>query len=93
MVKRGEEPPEEIKQMISWYDELIRAQDLEEQKLLMKKILDMHYENLYVIGVCSLPDLFSIVHHRVKNAPEWWWDSWMYPNPAPIGIYQLYIEE
>ncbi len=91
--KAGEEPPEEIKQMISWYDELIRAQDLEEQKLLMKKILDMHYENLYVIGVCSLPDLFSIVHYRVKNAPEWWWDSWMYPNPAPIGIYQLYIEE
>lgn len=79
--------------MISWYNEVIRAQDLESQKSLMKKILDLHYKNLYVIGVCSLPDFIAIVHRRVRNVPPWWWDSWTYPNPAPIGLYQLYIEE
>jgi hypothetical protein len=36
---------------------------------------------------------YSIVHNRIKNAPPWWWDSWNYPNPAPIGLYQLCIEE
>lgn len=91
--KKGEEPPRDVKQMISWYNEIVRAQDLEKQKSLMKKILDLHYKNLYVIGVCSLPDFIAIVHKRIRNAPNWWWDSWTYPNPAPIGLYQLYIEE
>ncbi len=91
--KSGEEPPREIKQMISWYNEAIRASDLERQKSLMNKIFDMHYRNLYVIGICSVPDIISIVHNRIKNTPEWWWDSWNYPNPAPIGLYQLFIEE
>lgn len=91
--KYGEEPPRDIRRMISWYNEMIRSSDLQVQKTLMNKILDMHYKNLYVIGICSIPDLISIVHNRIKNAPPWWWDSYNYPNPAPIGLYQLYIEE
>lgn len=91
--KSGEIPPREIRQMISWYNEAIRSQSLEKQKMLMNKIFDMHAKNLYVIGICSVPDIISIVHNRIANVPPWWWDSWTYPNPAPIGLYQVFIRE
>jgi ABC-type transport system substrate-binding protein len=91
--ERGTEPPQDMKDCMVWYDQMHETGDLAKQKALMDKILDNHKKNLWVIGTVSFPDGFAIVSDRLKNVPDWWWRSWMYPNPAPINMMQLYIEE
>jgi peptide/nickel transport system substrate-binding protein len=89
----GEEPPDNIKEMMNNYDRMLQTSSLPEQRRLMRLILDQHLEHLYVIGTVMGGNSYAVAHNRLQNVPPWWWSSWPYPDPAPIRFEQLWVEE
>ena len=88
----GEEPPEDIKRLFDLRDEVMSTADPEEQARIMREVFDLHQENLYVIGISRWPPGYAIVHNRVRNVPDWWWDGAQPPHPAQF-MAQLWIDE
>ena len=80
---RGEEPAEEIKQLLSWWERLRRATEEKERIEMGKKILRSQAQNLWAIGVIGLGPHPIIVSDRLRNVPRqgyWGWDSrWSWP--------------
>jgi peptide/nickel transport system substrate-binding protein len=90
---KGEEPPAMVREMMSDYDRMLQSSSLDEQRELMRGILDRHAENLFVIGTVMGGNMYNVVHNRLQNVPEWWWSSWPYPDPGPIMFEQLWVAE
>ena len=74
---RGEEPPEEIKELIEWWETLRRAD--EQVRIEMgKEILRSQAENLWALGVIGLGPHPIVVSNDLRNVPRyscWGWDS------------------
>lgn len=80
--KKGPEPPAEIKETIDLYRRIQSTPDDEKQLKLMKKILDLNRENLWVIGtVGDVPQLF-LVQNSFRNVPELAVASWVVHAPG-----------
>ncbi len=88
--KSGEEPPEEVKKQMQLYDEILRTVDFDKQKSLMKQILDIDADNLYVIGISTKPPGYGIVKNNFRNVPEEMFSAWLYPDPAPTNPCQYF---
>jgi peptide/nickel transport system substrate-binding protein len=82
--KKGEEPPQEIKDMMSAYDKIIHTVSDAEKKALFNKILAENEKNLWVIGLVHDPPDFYVVSPKMINVPKKDFQSWTYPNPGPI---------
>ncbi|MGI6207684.1 MAG: ABC transporter substrate-binding protein [Anaerolineae bacterium] len=65
----GLEPPDEIKQIIDWYNQLKQEPDEAKRMELGRKILDHHNEYVYIIGTCSIDIQPMIVKNDIVNAP------------------------
>ncbi|NPV08315.1 MAG: twin-arginine translocation signal domain-containing protein [Anaerolineae bacterium] len=65
----GMEPPEEIKEIIDWYNQLKQEPDETKRLELGRMILDRHNENIYVIGTCSIDIQPMIVKNGIVNVP------------------------
>ena len=80
---RGMEPPDDVKQLITWWEVLRRTSDQEERIEMGKKILQSQAENLWALGVIGLGPHPVIVSDRLRNVPRdgyWGWDSrWSWP--------------
>ena len=80
---RGEEPPEEIKELIEWWETLRRATDEQVRIEMGKKILRSQAENLWALGVIGLGPHPIVVSNDLRNVPRygyWGWDSrWSWP--------------
>lgn len=63
----GEEPPEEIKNLYTWWEELKMAVDPAERVELGRNILRSQAENLWVIGVVGLTPKPVIVKKNIGN--------------------------
>ncbi len=50
----GEEPPDEFKQLVEWYEALKSELDREKRLELGAKILAQHSEQVYMVGICAL---------------------------------------
>jgi peptide/nickel transport system substrate-binding protein len=66
----GMEPPQEIKDIIDWYNQLKEEPDEAKRIELGRKILDRHNENVYIIGTCSIDIQPTIVKNGIVNAPK-----------------------
>ena len=88
----GEEPPDHIKQLFEWQDALQAASDPAVQAEIMKNVFDQHYEMLYTIGISRWPPGYAIVHNRMRNVPDWWWDTATPPHPA-MFMPQVWIAD
>lgn len=66
----GEEPPEEVKQQMNLYDQILVTPDEKKQEELFRQILDINLENLYVIGVCTRPFAPGVVKNNFHNVPD-----------------------
>lgn len=81
--ERGWEPPPEVKQLITWWEVLLRTPDMEERIAMGKNILRSQAENLWAIGMIGLGPHPVIVRNDLKNVPRhgyWGWDSrWSWP--------------
>jgi peptide/nickel transport system substrate-binding protein len=66
----GEEPPAEIAQLQSWYDQLTAETDEQERIELGKKIIRQHDENVYMIGILQQPFQPVVVNSKLRNYLE-----------------------
>ncbi|HPO81511.1 MAG TPA: ABC transporter substrate-binding protein [bacterium] len=88
--KSGEEPPAEVKKQMQLYDEIKKATSFAKQKLLMKQILDIDANNLYVIGISTVPSGYGIVKNNFRNVPEETLGSSLYSDPFPTNTCQYF---
>lgn len=91
--KKGEEPPAEIKRLLSLYEKIQVASTPQEQDALVREILASQAENLWVIGtVANIPQPI-IVSNRLRNFPDgcvWGVYSHGY---MPANPCQWFVEE
>ncbi|NPV80310.1 MAG: ABC transporter substrate-binding protein [Firmicutes bacterium] len=80
--KAGEEPPQEMKRLISLWEKMQSVMDDQERIKLGKEILRSQAENLWTIGTVGLAPHPVIVRDNLRNVPEkglWGWDTiWTY---------------
>ncbi len=77
--EKGWEPPAHMKELIAWWEELRRTDDLEERIAMGKQILRSQAENVWSIGVVGLGPHPVVAKNELKNVPPmgyWGWDSW-----------------
>ncbi|MHB0877164.1 MAG: ABC transporter substrate-binding protein [Anaerolineae bacterium] len=68
--KSGEEPNDEMKQLITWYQALLTEPDAAKRTELGQNILKQHNEMIYVIGACSIDILPMVVKNDLVNVFE-----------------------
>ena len=87
--KQGEEPPEQIKELMKTYDQITISPSEEKQKELFSRIIKANEENLWVIGLVQQPPDYYVVAKSMYNVPDKDFQSWIYPNPGPIHPEQF----
>ncbi len=90
--KKGEEPPEDIKQLIEIYHKILRTVSPDEKKKLFSEIIAANEKNLWVIGLVHDPPDYYVVAPNMFNIPKKDFQSWIYPNPGPIHPEQFSFE-
>ncbi len=74
----GEEPPEEMKQLQRWADEMRVTMDEDRRIALGKKILASNAENLWCIGTVGLAPHPVVITEHLRGVPAkaiWGWDN------------------
>lgn len=66
----GEEPPENIRQLQSLYDELVAAPNAERRLELGRQILAVHDESVFMIGTVTAPFQPTVVSNNLVNVLE-----------------------
>jgi len=79
----GEEPPQVLKDLFNWWEEMNTTFDEERRLELGKKILQSQSENLWTVGTVGIAPHPLIVSNSLKNVPPngyWGWDGrWSAP--------------
>ncbi|AJQ97974.1 ABC transporter substrate-binding protein [Gynuella sunshinyii] len=88
----AEEPPAQVKQQMALYRQLTQIADPKQQAELMHRIVDMAADEFYVMGIVLSPNLFGIQSDRLHNVPNAMPAAWNYPNPAPVGVAQFFMQ-
>lgn len=86
---KGLEPPEEIKELCSLYDQILTTPSEEKKKELFGKIIEANERNLWIIGIVYDPPDYYVVSKKMFNVPAKDFQSWIYPNPGPIHPEQF----
>ncbi len=69
--KSGEEPPEEIKRLWEIYQkEAMSVVSEEERNALIREIMELHSENLWIMGTVGIPWMMAVVKNDLRNVPE-----------------------
>jgi peptide/nickel transport system substrate-binding protein len=88
--KKGEEPPQAIKEMMETYNQILHTISDEKKKELFGKITAADEKNLWVIGLVQDPPDYYVVAKNMFNVAERDFQSWIYPNPGPIHPEQFF---
>lgn len=87
--KQGDEPPDQIKELMKTYDQITVSPSEAKQKELFDRIIKANEENLWVIGLVQQPPDYYVVAKSMYNVPDKDFQSWIYPNPGPIHPEQF----
>jgi peptide/nickel transport system substrate-binding protein len=87
--KKGEEPPQTIKDMMETYNQILHTISEDKRKELFGKIIAANEKNLWVIGLVHDPPDYYVVSKKMYNIPKRDFQSWIYPNPGPIHPEQF----
>ena len=69
--KSSEEPPEEIKRLWEIYQkEAMSVVSEEERNVLIREIMELHSENLWIMGTVGIPWMMAVVKNDLRNVPE-----------------------
>jgi len=74
----GEPPPAEVRQLLDWWEAMMRATDTARRIQLGRRILRSQAENLWTIPTVGLSPRPLVVHENLKNVPRrgyWGWDN------------------
>ncbi|MFW6269271.1 MAG: ABC transporter substrate-binding protein [Bacillota bacterium] len=88
--EEGSEPPAQVKELDSWYEDMIKEPDEEKRIELGKKILEAQAENLWAIGTVGDAPWPVIVKENLRNVPEdglWVWDTFWSRTRDPSTFY------
>ncbi len=92
--KKGEEPPQTIKELMETYNQILHTMSDEKKRELFGKIIAANEKNLWVIGLVHDPPDYYVVAKNMYNIPKTDFQSWIYPNPGPIHPEQFsYMQE
>ena len=89
--KGGEEPPQEIKTLISWVEEVTTTIDAKRREELITKITDWYADNVPIVTTVGEFPVIGVVRDNYKNVPkESIWDVLLgqlgYVNPEQFFI-------
>ncbi|HHV81136.1 TPA: ABC transporter substrate-binding protein [bacterium] len=91
--KAGENPPQDIKKLQHTWDLIQKTFDPARRRILWQQILDVHAQEVYMIGIVGEVPQPIIVKNSMHNVPQKCLHSW------PVGHYlglarvvQFYIE-
>ena len=91
--EKGTQPPAEMLRALNLFSEIENTIDEQEQIRLFKKIIDINFENLWVIGtVGGIPQLF-IVNENFRNVPEVAVGCWPLRTPGATAPESYAIDE
>jgi peptide/nickel transport system substrate-binding protein len=76
------EPPQEIKDHIDLYQQVLQAPSSEQRIELMSQVLQTASDNFWVIGISSASDSYRPLSSRLANVPESWVGGWNPGGPA-----------
>ena len=88
----GQEPPEPAKRQQELFDELRTKVSFEDQKAIMRKVLDIAAEQFWCIGTTRYYAGYGIVKNNFKNVPKELWQWHLSSSPAQTNPEQYYIE-
>lgn len=68
----GQEPPEEVKQLQGYYEQILGEPSLEQRIALSKEGLQLHADNIWMIGLLASPAVgaFVLVKNNLRNVPS-----------------------
>jgi peptide/nickel transport system substrate-binding protein len=89
---KPEEPPEQVKRSMAFYDEIQKTGDGAEQIRLMQEILDICADQFYTIGLLWEGDGYGIVRNNFINTPPVMPWSYSYPHPGPENPCQFFFD-
>ncbi|HAA76154.1 TPA: hypothetical protein DCE37_13645, partial [Candidatus Latescibacteria bacterium] len=84
--KQGERPTPKIQEAQDLWALVERTVDLEEQKRLFRKILELNRENLWIIGMVGERPSIVVVNDTFRNVPEVAVSSWMFRTPGNTAV-------
>ena len=89
----GIEPPEAAQRQMALYDEIITTADAERQAELMRELLDIAQEEFWVMGISLPPTQLGVTAVGMRNTPDAFPGSVVYPDPAPTNPAQYFFAE
>ena len=90
--KQGEEPPEWMRKQWEWFDAAKSTIDPEEQKKLVRQILEVHKDQKHTLGICTSPPEVVVVKNNFRNVPEVALSDYMLLSPGNTCPEQYYIK-
>ncbi|MBA2665649.1 MAG: ABC transporter substrate-binding protein [Trueperaceae bacterium] len=65
----GREPTGDMRRSMDLFEQVLQTGDPEEQAVLMRQIMDIAAENLWVFGIAPRPPEFAVVNVDLRNHP------------------------
>ena len=93
--KEGTEPPagSDFHKQMDLFNEIKVTVDTEKQKQLFRQIMEIAKENLWVIGISSIPQQPVIVKNNFRNVPEDGISDWHLQSPGNTLVEQYFIKQ
>ncbi len=91
--ENAEEPPPEVMEQMELAWDIPLEPDLEEQKAIFRRILEISKEQFYAIGVTSPIAGYGIKKNHLHNVIETFPDTWLYQSPGHINPSMWYFSE
>jgi len=76
--REGEEPPEKVKQVRAWYEEMLVNPDDDRREELGKNLFRAQAENLWNVGTVGRAPYVVVINENIRNFAEtglWVWDT------------------
>jgi peptide/nickel transport system substrate-binding protein len=89
---RAEVPPPSVQRQLELYDAIRATTDVDKQQDLMRQILDIAAEEFQTIGVVRGTFDSGFMRRDFRNAPDFLFSSWSYPEPAPTNPAQYFFD-
>lgn len=90
--EQGIAPTGDLKKVQDLFQKFTVASDEKTQKEIMKEIMQINSDNLFVIGICTAPPSPAVAKNNFRNV-----DSWLHgltiPSPGQLGPEQFFIEQ
>jgi peptide/nickel transport system substrate-binding protein len=91
--KQGEEPTEPAKKQQQIYDQIVITADADEQKALMKQLLDISADQFWIMGISTPGDGYGMVKNNFHNVPKQLFSSGQeFCNPGAAMPEQFYLK-